>query len=138
MLFIAFIFSFFSIKLEKNFPGIMKIIELAPDAFLDLKQSQVRRSFMDMSMVRHRMEKLNIDLATLTRRYCEIRQSKGDEKAIPVNRRNMLAKAISDEGNPTLETFLDIVAALDGNLLIEWKDTTIERLESPKSNYKAS
>ena len=116
----------------------MKIIELAPDAFLDLKESQVRRSFMDMSMVRHRMEKLNIDLATLTRRYCEIRQSKGDEKAIPVNRRNMLAKAISDEGNPTLETFLDIVAALDGNLLIEWKDTTIERLESPKSNYKAS
>ncbi len=107
----------------------MKVIELCSYAFLDLKQSQEKRSFMDMSMVRQRMEKLNIDLATLTRRYCEIRQKKGDTKAIPVNRRNMLAKAISDEGNPTLETFLDIVAALDGNILIEWQDTTIERLE---------
>jgi hypothetical protein len=41
----------------------------------------------------------------------------------------MIAKAISDDGNPTLETFLDLVAALDGNVLIEWKDTTIQRLE---------
>ena len=116
----------------------MKLIELGSYAFLDLKESQKKRSSMDMSMVRQRMEKLNIDLATLTRRYCEIRQRKGDKKAIPVNRRNMLAKAISDEGNPTLETFLDIVAALDGNILIEWKDTTIERLDPKQSNYKAS
>lgn len=74
----------------------MKVIEFYPYAFLDLKQSQEKRLFMDMSMVRQRMEKLNIDLVTLTRRYCEIRQSKGDKKAIPVHRRNMLAKAIID------------------------------------------
>ncbi len=82
---------------------------------------------MDMSVIRERMEKLEMDLAALNRRYCDIRQSKGDTKATPVNRRNMLAKAISDQGNPTLETFLDIVAALDGNVLIEWKDTTLEK-----------
>lgn len=82
---------------------------------------------MDMSVIRERMEKLEMDLAALNRRYCDIRQSKGDKKATPVNRRNMLAKAISDQGNPTLETFLDIVAALDGNVLIEWKDTTLEK-----------
>ena len=108
----------------------MNTIELCPDAYLDLKQSQEKHHFMDMSVVRERMDALGIDLATLNRRYCEIRQSKGDLKAVPVNRRNMLAKAISDEGNPTLETFLDIVAALDGEVLVEWKDKRIERLIS--------
>ena len=108
----------------------MNTIELCPDAYLDLKQSQEKHQFMDMSVVRERMDALGIDLATLNRRYCEIRQSKGDLKAVPVNRRNMLAKAISDEGNPTLETFLDIVAALDGEVLVEWKDKRIERLIS--------
>lgn len=85
---------------------------------------------MDMSMIRERMEELGIDIATLTRRYCDIRKSKGDVKATPVNRRNMLVKAISDEGNPTLETFLDIVAALDGEILIEWKDTKLKKFGS--------
>jgi hypothetical protein len=93
---------------------------------------------MDMRMIRDRMEALGIDLASLNRRYCEIRQNKGDEKAFPVNRRNMLAKAISDEGNPTLETFIDIVTALDGQLLIEWKDTRVERLSTDNENYQAS
>ncbi len=83
-----------------------------------------------MSMIRERMEELGIDLATLNRRYCEIRQAKGDLAATPVNRRNMLAKAISDEGNPTLETFLDILAALDGQILIEWKDTKLKKFGS--------
>jgi DNA-binding phage protein len=82
---------------------------------------------MDMSMIRQRMEELGIDLATLNRRYCEIRQSKGDASATPVNRRNMLAKAISDDGNPTLETFMDLVAALDGEVLIQWKSTKVQR-----------
>ena len=50
----------------------------------------------------------------------------------------MLAKAISDDGNPTLETFIDIISALDGQLLIEWKDTRVERLSSDSKNYKAS
>lgn len=85
---------------------------------------------MDMSMIRERMEELGIDLATLNRRYCEIRRAKGDLQATPVNRRNMLAKAISDDGNPTLETFLDIVAALDGQILIEWKDTKLKKFGS--------
>ncbi len=85
---------------------------------------------MDMSMIKDRMEELGIDLATLNRRYCEIRQAKGDLKATPVNRRNMLAKAISADGNPTLETFLDIVAALDGEILIEWKDKKLKKFGS--------
>lgn len=83
-----------------------------------------------MSMIKERMEELGIDLATLNRRYCEIRRAKGDLKATPVNRRNMLAKAISGEGNPTLETFLDIVTALDGQILIEWKDTKLKKFSS--------
>lgn len=83
---------------------------------------------MDMSMIKERMEELGIDLAALNRRYCEIRQAKGDKTATPVNRRNMLAKAISEEGNPTLETFMDLVAALDGEVLVQWKNTTVKKL----------
>ncbi|MFK0735175.1 MAG: hypothetical protein ACFKPT_02435 [Gloeotrichia echinulata GP01] len=94
-------------------------------AFVDLNRSRGGMS-MDMSMIRERMEELGVDLATLNRRYCEIRRRKGDESATPVNRRNMLAKAISDEGNPTLETFMDLVAALDGKVLIEWKSTKVK------------
>nr|WP_290224160.1 hypothetical protein [Trichocoleus desertorum] len=82
---------------------------------------------MDMSMIRERMEELGLDLAALNRRYCEIRQAKGDQSATPVNRRNMLAKAISDDGNPTLETFMDIIAALDGEVLVQWKSTTLKK-----------
>jgi hypothetical protein len=106
----------------------MQRIEFRPHAFLDLRRSLTRQLSMDMSLIRERMKKLGIELADLNRRYCEIRQAKGDINATPVNRRNMIAKAISDEGNPTLETFLDLVAALDGNVLIEWKDTTVQRL----------
>lgn len=116
----------------------MKKIELCPYAFIDLKKSLERQLSMDMKMIRERMDKLGIDLADLNRRYCAIRQAKGDTKAVPVNRRNMLAKAISDEGNPTLETFLDIVSALDGNVLIEWKDTTVERLGGIDDSIKSA
>ena len=116
----------------------MNVIEVCPNAFLYLRRSLRRRLSMDMKMIRDRMEALGIDLALLNRRYCEIRQNKGDKKAVPVNRRNMLAKAISDEGNPTLETFIDIITALDGQLLIEWKDTRLERLSADNENYKAS
>lgn len=94
-------------------------------AFVDLNKSR-RGVSMDMSMIRERMEELGVDLAALNRSYCDIRRKKGDGAATPVNRRNMLAKAISDEGNPTLETFMDIVAALDGKVLIEWKSTKIK------------
>jgi DNA-binding phage protein len=81
---------------------------------------------MNMSLIRERMEELGVDLAALNRSYCDIRRNLGDGAATPVNRRNMLSKAISDEGNPTLETFMDIVAALDGKILIEWKSTKIK------------
>ena len=116
----------------------MKVIDINPNAFLDLRRSLRRRVSMDMSMFRDRMKELGIDLAALNRRYCEIRQNKGDKKAMPVNRRNMIAKAISDEGNPTLETFLDIVSALDGRILIEWTDTKIEKMPIENEDYKAS
>jgi DNA-binding phage protein len=82
---------------------------------------------VDMSLIRERMEESGIDVATLTRRYCEIRQAKGEKNATPVNRRNMIVKAISDEGNPTLETFMDIVSALDGEVLLQWKSTTLKK-----------
>ncbi|GAC1467206.1 MAG: hypothetical protein NVS2B14_08910 [Chamaesiphon sp.] len=82
---------------------------------------------MDMSGIRERMEELGIDLATLTRRYCEIRQAKGESSATPVNRRNMISKAISDDGNPKLETFLDILEALDGEILIKWRTVRVEK-----------
>lgn len=82
---------------------------------------------MDMSMIRERMEELGIDLATLNRRYCDIRHAKGDTGATPVNRRNMLAKAISDGGNPTLETFMDIITALEGEVLIQWKSVKVQK-----------
>jgi hypothetical protein len=82
-----------------------------------------------MGILKERMDALGIDLATLNRRYCEIRRRKGDKSATPVNRRNMLAKAISDRGNPTLETFLDIVTALDGRVSIEWTDKRVERVD---------
>jgi hypothetical protein len=87
---------------------------------------------MDMSIIHERMRELGIDLAALNRRFCQIRQSKGDEKATPVNRRNMLQKALSNEGNPTLETFLDIVEALDGEILIQWRDTKVRRFGETK------
>ena len=114
----------------------MKAIELPTHGCLDLKRIYRKRLSMDMSMIRDRMDALGVDLATLNRRYCEIRQQKGDEKAIPVNRRNMIAKAISDDGNPTLETFIDLITALDGEILIEWKDTRVQRLSS--DDYKVS
>ncbi len=116
----------------------MNVIELSPSAFLDLRRSLIKRLSMDMKTIRDRMEALEVDLATLNRRYCEIRQSKGDKKAVPVNRRNMLAKAISDEGNPTMETFIDIVTALDGRVLIEWTDKRVEKISSETGTYKAS
>ena len=114
------------------------MIEIYPNAFLDLRRCLRKRLSMDMSTIRERMEALGIDLATLNRRYCEVRHNKGDKKATPVNRRNMLAKAISDEGNPTMETFMDIVTALDGQILIEWKDTRLERLSAENESRKAS
>ena len=114
----------------------MKAIELHTHGCLDLEHIYRKPLSMDMSMIRERMDALGVDLATLNRRYCEIRQQKGDEKAIPVNRRNMIAKAISDDGNPTLETFIDLITALDGEILIEWKDTRLQRLSS--DNHQVS
>ncbi len=94
---------------------------------------------MDMSIIHERMRELGIDLAALNRRYCQIRKVKGDEKATPVNRRNMLQKALSEDGNPTLETFLDMVEALDGEILIQWKDTKVRKFgESKQLEDKAS
>lgn len=88
---------------------------------------------MDMSTIHERMRELGIDLAGLNRRFCEIRKAKGDENATPVNRRNMLQKALSEHGNPTLETFLDIIEALDGEILIEWKDTKVRKFGEGKN-----
>lgn len=80
-----------------------------------------------MDVIKRRMEDLDIDLAGLVRLYCEIRQAKGDTKATPVNRRSQLVNAL-ERSNPTLETFLDLVDALDGEIQIVWIDRKIEKL----------
>lgn len=73
-------------------------------------------------LIRNRMNSLGIDIAALNRLFCEIRRSRGDSKAKPINRRNMLLKAISEDSNPTISTFVDMVHSLGGRVLIEWKE----------------
>jgi hypothetical protein len=80
-----------------------------------------------MNVVKRRMEDLGIDLAGLVRLYSEIRQAKGDTKATPVNCRSQLVNAL-EKSNPTLETFLDLVDALDGEIQIVWIDRKVEKL----------
>jgi hypothetical protein len=80
-----------------------------------------------MHVVKRRMEDVGVDLAGLVRLYCEIRQAKGDTKATPVNRRSQLVNAL-EKSNPTLETFLDLVDALDGEIQIVWIDRKVEKL----------
>jgi DNA-binding phage protein len=79
-----------------------------------------------MNVIKRRMEDLDIDLAGLVRLYCDIRQAKGDTKAT-VNRRSQLVNAL-ERSNPTLETFLDLVDALDGEIQIVWIDRKVEKL----------
>jgi hypothetical protein len=80
-----------------------------------------------INAIKRRMDDLDIDFAKLVRLYCEIRQAKGDAKATPVNRRSQLLNAL-EKANPTLETFLDLVAALDGEVQIVWVDRKVEKL----------
>jgi hypothetical protein len=45
-----------------------------------------------------------------------------------VNRRSQLVNAL-ERSNPTLETFLDLVDALDGEIQIVWADRKVEKLQ---------
>lgn len=76
-----------------------------------------------MQPIKARMEQLGLDFAALNRRYCDIRQNKGDAKATPNNRRGMLVRLLNEESEPTLQTFQDLIEALDGELVIKWIQT---------------
>lgn len=75
---------------------------------------------MDMTPIKVRMEELGLDLAELNRRYCELRQSKGDQKATPNNRRGMLVRILNEENDPSYQTLIDLIEVLGGQLLVRW------------------
>ncbi|NET61300.1 MAG: hypothetical protein F6K47_35790 [Symploca sp. SIO2E6] len=116
--------------LEVNDESLLNEIEQALIEYFDppLNNRAVKAELDFQPVIQKRMEELGIDLATLTRRYCEIRQAKGETTAVPVNRRAMISKAISHGGNPKIETFLDILEALDGEILLQWRNTKIQKL----------
>jgi transcriptional regulator with XRE-family HTH domain len=75
---------------------------------------------MDMRPIKTRMEELGLDLAGLNRRYCELRQRKGDAAATPNKRRGMLSRILKEESEPTLQTLQDLLEVLGGELVIRW------------------
>ena len=78
---------------------------------------------MDMRPIKSRMEELGLDLAALNRRYCDLKQSEGDLKATPVNRRSMLKRILDEKTDPSLQTLIDLLKVLGGTLDITWVDT---------------
>lgn len=92
---------------------------------------------MDMTPIKARMEELGLDLAELNRRYCELRQSKGDAKATPNNRRGMLVRILNEENDPSYETLLDLVNVLGGQVIVRWvkiEETPLSPSPLVKSN----
>ena len=57
---------------------------------------------MDMRPIKSRMEELGLDLAALNRKYCDLKQSEGDLKATPVNRRSVLKRILDEKTDPSL------------------------------------
>lgn len=107
------------LKLEKNLQG-----------YLDVKGETKRKT---IEAIVQRMSDLGWDLSELNREYCQLRQQKGDEGAIPSNRRQMLINAINPDKNPTLETILDIVETLGGTIAIEWTDKRLVKIEPDRN-----
>lgn len=79
-------------------------------------------------VISKRLEQLGIEPNELVARYCEVRKTKGDETATPRTRRTMIYKILKGEAAPALETFQDIVEALDGKVQIRWRNVQVESL----------
>ncbi|MEO1352328.1 MAG: hypothetical protein AAFW84_26615 [Cyanobacteria bacterium J06635_15] len=71
-------------------------------------------------MLNNRLSELGIDRNDLVLRYCKLLKSRGVD-AKPVNKRNMLYRVLEGETVPKVDTFQDIIAALDGEIRIVWK-----------------
>lgn len=74
------------------------------------------------------MVELDIDEAELVRRYCAVRNQKGDLAANPNNQRKNVQRVLHAQGNPTFQTLVDLVSALEGNLVLRWQ-VEVVRLE---------
>ena len=76
-------------------------------------------------VIKQRMDELGLEPNDLVLRYCAHLQSKGVKNATPASRRNMIYRVLSGETKPRIDTFFDIIASLNGSILIEWKDTKV-------------
>ena len=79
-------------------------------------------------MITKRLEQLGLEPNDLVVRYCEVRRAKGDESATPRTRRTMIYKILKGDASPTLDTFQDIVEALDGKVMVQWQNFQLESL----------
>ena len=76
-------------------------------------------------VIKQRMNDLGLEPNDLVLRYCAYLKSKGVKGATPANRRNMIYRVLNGETKPRIDTFLDIIASLNGKMLVEWKNTQV-------------
>jgi DNA-binding phage protein len=79
-----------------------------------------------LKVLKERMEELGLEFSDLNRRYCALRQAKGDAKATPNNRRSALYRVLEGNGGATLDTFLNLVEALGGEVNVVWYDKKVQ------------
>lgn len=72
-------------------------------------------------VLKARMEELGVDVAELVRRYCQLRADRGETGIVPNNQRRTIVRILNDEGSPTVETLVDLIAALGGEVHIRWR-----------------
>lgn len=70
------------------------------------------------------------DLLEVTRRYLVVRYGDHDHK--PWNHIKTIQQAIGDSPNPRVQTFIQIVQGLGGQVLIRWVDTVRRSLPADK------
>jgi hypothetical protein len=78
-----------------------------------------------LRVIKERMAELGIEFSDLNRRYCALRQAKGDARATPNNRRSALYRVIEGQGGATLDTFVHLVEALGGEVAVIWHDRKV-------------
>lgn len=75
---------------------------------------------MVKDLLKSRIEELGISHNDVVLRYCAVLTARGEE-AKPVTKRSMIYRVLSGETVPRLDIFLDIIAALGGEVKIIWK-----------------
>lgn len=65
-------------------------------------------------------------IASLVRAYCEIESQEIGKLVKPVQRRSQLVRSL-EEGNPTLETLLRLIKAVEGELSLTFIRKEIKR-----------